>query len=225
MGEIRMRKKKNQDVALGLLEEVKIGYARVSSIDDRQKLGLAVQHEALKDCQIIYSEKQSGSKDQRSELIKATKFAKELADCGKKVSFCVYKMDRLSRKTSTLLRLVEDLKEHQIEFVSVKENIDTSTPTGILMYQLLGIFAEFELNNIRQRTREGLEQARKNGVVLGKPPVSKKKQREIIRLYSLDTLSVKQIAERLEISESTVYKIAKQHGLSRRKSREKSVIK
>lgn len=93
------------------------------------------------------------------------------------------------------------------------------------MYQLLGIFAEFELNNIRQRTREGLEQARKNGVVLGKPPVSKKKQRDIIRLYNLDTLSIKQIAERLEVSESTIYKIAKQHGLSRRKSREKALIK
>lgn len=220
-----MRKKKNHYEALNQLEEIRIGYARVSSIDNRQKLGLAVQLEALKDCQMIFSEKQSGSNDKRSELMKSMKFAKELADCGKKVSFCVYKMDRLSRKTSTLLHLVEDLKEHKIEFVSVKENIDTSTPTGILMYQLLGIFAEFELNNIRQRTREGLEQARKNGVVLGKPPVSKKKQRDIIRLYNLDTLSIKQIAERLEVSESTIYKIAKQHGLSRRKSREKALIK
>lgn len=83
------------------------------------------------------------------------------------------------------------------------------------MYQLLGI-AEFELNNLRQRTREGLEQARKNGAVLGKQPIPIDKQQEIIRLYQMNSLPIKTIAKRLKLSESSIYKVARQHGLSRR---------
>ena len=211
---MQQRKKNSKFKELERLDSVKIGYARVSSLDDRQKLGLEVQTEALVDCSVIFSEKQSGSNDNRSELDKAINLAKDLSSCGKQVSFCVYKMDRLSRKTSTLLKLVEDLKEFGIEFVSIKENIDTATPTGILMYQLLGIFAEFELNNLRQRTREGLEQARKNGVVLGKPPIPMDKQEEIIRLYQMNSLPIKTIAKRLKLSESSIYKVARQHGIS-----------
>ena len=207
-------RKLSKVIELKHLNSVKIGYARTSTIE--QNLGLEVQTEALVGCSVIFSEKQSGSNDNRAELGKAINLAKDLASCGKQVSFCVYKMDRLSRKTSTLLRLVEDLKEYGIEFVSIKENIDTATPTGILMYQLLGIFAEFELNNLRQRTREGLEQARKNGVVLGKPPIPMDKQEEIIRLYQMNSLPIKTIDKRLKLSESSIYKVARQHGLSRR---------
>ena len=211
---MKQRKKNSKFKELERLDNIKIGYARTSTIE--QNLGLEVQTGALADCSIIFSEKQSGSNDNRSELDKAINLAKDLSSCGKQVSFCVYKMDRLSRKTSTLLKLVEDLKESGIEFVSIKENIDTATPTGILMYQLLGIFAEFELNNLRQRTREGLEQARKNGVVLGKPPIPMDKQEEIIRLYQMNSLPIKTIAKRLKLSESSIYKVARQHGLSRR---------
>lgn len=209
----RMKKEINK---LKDLNNINVGYARVSSLDDRQKLGLELQVAALSNCQVTYSEKQSGKDDERPELAKAIELAKELRKLNKKVSFCVYKMDRLSRKTSTLLKIVEELKEDGIEFVSVKENIDTATPTGILMYQLLGIFAEFELNNLRQRTREGLEQARRNGVVLGKPPIPDKLQRKIVSLYKNNSIPVKQIAEQLNVSESTVYKAARQHGISRR---------
>lgn len=101
--------KNNKFKELEGLDSVKVGYARVSSLDDRQKLGLEVQTEALAGCSVIFSEKQSGSNDNRVELDKAINLAKDLASCGKQVSFCVYKMDRLSRKTSTLLKLVDNL--------------------------------------------------------------------------------------------------------------------
>ena len=106
---MKQSKQNSKFKELEKLDNVKVGYARVSSLDDRQKLGLEVQTEALVGCSIIFSEKQYGSNDNRTELDKAINLAKDLASCGKQVSFCVYKMDRLSRKTSTLLKLVENL--------------------------------------------------------------------------------------------------------------------
>lgn len=217
------RQKNKQLKDLDNLNSVNIAYTRVSSLDDRQKLGLSVQTEALEDCNVLFKEKKSGSDDTRPQLDKAIKLAKQLASDGKQVTFCVYKMDRLSRKTSTLLKIVEELKEANIEFVSIKENIDTSTPTGILMYQLLGIFAEFELNNIKQRTREGLQKARENGVKLGKPALTEKKKQQILDLYQLNSIPVKTIAQRLKVSESSIYKTLRDSQVKRRKPKNSSL--
>ena len=197
---------------------VSIAYLRVSSVDNRQQLGLAVQADALKQCDYIFSEKQSGSDDLRPQLAKAISLAKQLANQGKQVTFCVYKMDRLSRRTSTILKIIEELKDCNIEFVSIKEDIDTSTPTGVLMYQLLGIFAEFELNNLRQRTKEGLRKAKENGVILGKPALTDRKKQKILDLYQLNSMPIKTIAKRLNISESSIYKTVRENGVKRRKN-------
>ena len=78
------------------LREIKIGYARVSSTDNRQELGLEVQKEALKSCDILFIEKESGTQDNRVQLLKALKLAKELKRINKQVSLVVYKLDRLS---------------------------------------------------------------------------------------------------------------------------------
>lgn len=194
--------------------EIKIGYARVSSVDNRQKLGLEVQQEALKFCDYVFSEKSSGANDDRKTLKKAVKLAKKLAKSGRKISFCVYKMDRLSRKTATLLNTIDDLKAHKIEFISLKENIDTRTPTGILMYQLLGIFAEFELNNIKMRTKEGLDKAKKNGVKLGRKPIPPDKEQRIIQLYLANELSNRQIAKLVNVAPNTVNAVLRRKNIT-----------
>lgn len=201
---------------LGELDKVKVGYARTSTLE--QNLGLEVQLEALRDCDVVFSEKQSGSNDNRQEFNTAILLAKQFASQGKQVHFCVYKMDRLGRKTSTLLKTIEELKDHDIEFVSIKENIDTSTPTGVLMYQLLGIFSEFELNNLRQRTKDGLAQAKKNGKKLGNQGLDPKLEEKIIHLYTLNTIPISLIAKRLNVCESTIYNVARRNRLSRRKN-------
>lgn len=197
-------------------KQIKIAYCRVSSVDDRQKLGLEVQTEALKHCDYLFKERHSGSDDNRKEFNKSIKLAKKLAGSGNQVSFCVYKMDRLSRKTSTLLKVVEELIAHKIEFVSMKENINTSTPSGILMYQMLSIFAEFELNNLKMRTREGLSRAKANGVKLGNKGISTAKEERIADLYQCSQLSIKEIAKNCEVCEKTVYNVAKRLKLSRK---------
>ncbi|MCB5952762.1 recombinase family protein [Enterococcus sp. BWT-B8] len=92
----KQQKKKVKE--LEKLEKVKIGYARVSSQDDRQKLGLEVQTEALKNCDIIFSEKQSGDNDNRPELTNAISLVKQLAKQNKLVTLQIYKLDRLTRK-------------------------------------------------------------------------------------------------------------------------------
>jgi DNA invertase Pin-like site-specific DNA recombinase len=198
-------------------EQIRIGYARVSSIDDRQKLGLEVQKEALKHCDQLFFEKQSGSDDHRQAFQQSIQLAKDLSLQGKQVVYCVYKMDRLGRKTSTLLQVIEELQEYKIEFVSIKENIDTTTPSGILMYQMLSIMAEFELNNLRQRTKEGLAQAKANGKKLGNQGLPEEKKEKILELYQFNNLSIREIAKRAEVSEKTVYNVAKRHNMSRRR--------
>ena len=157
------------------LQEIKIGYARVSSTDNRQELGLEVQKEALKACDILFIEKESGSQDNRVQLLKALKLAKELKRINKQVSLVVYKLDRLTRKMFTLVNILDDLTIHDIQLISLKENIATDSLTGKLLVVILGYVAEMELEAIRSRTKDGLRKAKERGVKLGNKGISKTK--------------------------------------------------
>ena len=90
-------------------DSITIGYARVSSTDNRQELGLSVQTEALKFCDKLYIEKDSGGNQERPQLKKAMKIAKKYAQQGVKTNFVVYKLDRLTRKMLHLSTIIEDL--------------------------------------------------------------------------------------------------------------------
>lgn len=204
--------KNNEEV-----KEFKVGYVRVSSSDDRQKLGYEAQKRILTDNNIgvIYSEKISGRKDNRPEFKKALTYCKRLSKQGYKVTFVVVKLDRVSRKMSSLLSILEDLKANNISFKSLKDDIDTSTPTGILMMQLLAMFSEFEVNTLRERTREGLRQAKLDGKMLGRPALDNKVKDKIAKLYCNPDITVSQVASMCNVSDRTVYKIAKERKLSR----------
>lgn len=199
------------------VKEYKIGYVRVSTAEDRQKLGYEAQKRILTDNNIhtIYSEKMSGRKDDRPEFKKALNKAKSLAKRDYKVTFVVVKLDRLSRKMSSLLNILEDMKANNIAFKSIKDDIDTSTPSGILMMQLLAMFSEFEVNTLRERTKEGLKQARLDGKTLGRPALDNKVKDKVAKLYCNPDITVKEVAVRCNVSERTVYKIAKERNLSR----------
>ena len=156
------RLKKQQANNLEKLDKVKIGYARVSSLDDRQKLGFEVQKEALKSCNIIFSEKQSGDNDNRPELAKAIVLAKQLSLSGKSVTLQIYKLDRLTRKMLTLANIIDELNQHNIKLISLQENIETDSLTGRLLCLVLGYVAEIELDNIRTRAKDGLRKIVRN---------------------------------------------------------------
>ena len=195
------------------LQEIKIGYARVSSTDNRQELGLEVQKEALKSCDILFIEKESVSQDNRVQLLKALKLAKELKRINKQVSLVVYKLDRLTRKMFTLVNILDDLTIHDIQLISLKENIATDSLTGKLLVVILGYVAEMELEAIRSRTKDGLRKAKERGVKLGNKGISKTKEKEVIQLYQQSNLTVKEISQTSNISTATLYNILKRNNI------------
>lgn len=195
------------------LQEIKIGYARVSSTDNRQELGLEVQKEALKSCDILFVEKESGSQDNRVQLLKALKLAKEFKRINKQVSLVVYKLDRLTRKMFTLVNILDDLTIHDIQLISLKENIATDSLTGKLLVVILGYVAEMELEAIRSRTKDGLRKAKERGVKLGNKGISKTKEKEVIQLYQQSNLTAKEISQTSNISTATLYNILKRNNI------------
>lgn len=195
------------------LQEIKIGYARVSSTDNRQELGLEVQKEALKSCDILFIEKDSGSQDNRVQLLKALKLAKEFKRINKQVSLVVYKLDRLTRKMFTLVNILDDLTIHDIQLISLKENIATDSLTGKLLVVILGYVAEMELEAIRSRTKDGLRKAKEQGVKLGNKGISKTKEKEVIQLYQKSNLTIKEISQTSNISTATLYNILKRNNI------------
>ena len=195
------------------LQEIKIGYARVSSTDNRQELGLEVQKEALKSCDILFIEKESGTQDNSVQLLKALKLAKELKRINKQVSLVVYKLDRLTRKMFTLVNILDDLTIHDIQLISLKENIATDSLTGKLLVVILGYVAEMELEAIRSRTKDGLRKAKERGVKLGNKGISKTKEKEVIQLYKQSNLTAKEISQTSNISTATLYNILKRNNI------------
>lgn len=192
-------------------EGIRIGYARVSSADSRQGLGLAVQKEALKDCDVVFVERESGARDQRPKLHQALTLAQELSQQGKSVSLVIYRLDRLTRKMFTLVDMLKSLTDQQIQLISLKENIKTDSLTGRLLVVILGYLAEMELEAIRSRTKDGLRKAKEKGVTLGRKKVSVATEEKVIQLYLTRSASPQAIAETLHISRATVYNILKRH--------------
>jgi len=139
---------------------MKIGYARVSSIG--QSLDLQVK--ALKNagCEKIFSEKVSGAKSQRKDFDAMMEFARE----GDQVM--VTRLDRLSRSSMELQNTAKTLENKKIDLRVLEQDIDTSSPSGKLLFNMIGIVAEFERDMINERAAEGRKAAMKNGVKFGR---------------------------------------------------------
>ena len=137
-----------------------IGYARVSTQDQ----DTAAQIAALKSsgCEIIFQEKVSGGRWERPELHRL------LGQLRKGDVVVVWKLDRLSRSLKDLLSLMEKIQYLGAGFKSLTESIDTTSPAGRMMMQIVGSFAEFERAMLRERTCRGLEVARKEGRIGGR---------------------------------------------------------
>ena len=198
------------------LENIKImtiGYARVSSTDNRQELGLSVQKEALSFYDKLYIEKDSGGNQERPKLDKALKLAKSYAKQGIKTNFVVYKLDRLTRKMFHLSAIIEDLTKNNIHLQSIHENIETDSLTGKFFCLMLGYVAEWELQAISERTKDGLRKAKEKGVKLGNKGIAKDKEKQIIAQYQQKEMSIRNIANQLNISTATIYNVLKRNGI------------
>ena len=117
----------------------------------------------------------------------------------------VCKLDRLSRSLKGLINTLDELGSLGIDFVSYDNNLDTSTPTGKLVFQIVGAVAEFEKDIIKERVIAGLANARRKGKRLGRPPVAEElyaKARELRQ----QGLSFRKIGSELDVDEGTIRK-------------------
>jgi len=142
---------------------MKIGYCRVSTDDQNPALQLAALKRA--GCKRIFTDKASGAHVKRPQLTKCLA-ALQAGDV-----LVVWKLDRLGRSLRDLIALLDDLKARDIAFRSLTEAIDTTTPTGRAMWQMVGILAELERSLIQERTKVGRAAAQARGVKMGRKPL------------------------------------------------------
>lgn len=180
---------------------MKLGYARVSTGEQN----LSLQTDALRSAgaERIYEDKGvSGStvlKPAYADLLRQARAGDEIM---------VWRLDRLGRSLPSLITELELLASINVGFRSLTEQIETVTPAGRLFFHVVGAFAQFERDVIKDRTNAGLQAARRKGVKLGRPPVITDIQwREAVILMAKPTnWSVAKVASFLNVSRQAVYK-------------------
>ena len=140
---------------------MKLGYIRVS----KDKQTTALQEDALQhaQCERIFTDKMTGQRFDRPAFLQLLDVARD-GDV-----IVVWRLDRLGRSLKDLIETMTLLQARGIELRSIKENLDTTTPTGKLLFHVIGALAEFERDLIRERTTAGLEAARARGRTGGRP--------------------------------------------------------
>ena len=174
-----------------------IGYARVSTEDQN----LDGQLDALKaaGADRIFADKITGSARSRPELDRLLDQLRQ----GDVIT--VTKYDRLARSLRDLLDIVDAIQAHGAGFRSLAEDIDTTTPAGRLVFHVFASIAQFERERISERTREGLEAARKRGRVGGRPPaLSVAQKAEVRRMRDEELRALPEIANLFRVSVKTV---------------------
>ena len=178
-----------------------IGYARVSTADQNleRQLDMLRQHGA----DIIFQEKMSGTKRERPELNKLLSHI-ALGD-----TVIVESLSRLGRSTKDLIELVELMNKKGVQLVSIKEQIDTNTSTGRLLFTLMSALAQFERDVIAERTREGLNAARARGRKGGRPRCNPHRLKQALKLYASGQHTVAEIEDLTGIKRATLYRYLK----------------
>lgn len=176
---------------------MKVGYARVSTPD--QKLDRQVDVLKKQGCEKIFSDKASGAKESRPGLDEMLSFVR----AGDVV--VVQKLDRIGRSTKNLLELSERFSSLGVDFVSIDEAIDTTTPQGRFFFAVTAAFAEFERDLIAERTRDGLAAARRRGRKGGRPAADPEKVSLARKMHASGDYSGSEIARACGISRSTLY--------------------
>lgn len=177
---------------------MQIGYARVSTRDQN----LSLQLDALKaaGCERIFDDKASGASRSRPGLEETDRHLR------KGDTLVVWKLDRLGRTVKQLVEFVGELQQRGIEFRSLTEGIDTSTPAGRFFFHVIAAMAEMERELIRERTRAGLDSARAQGLVGGRKKALNDKKLASAKTLLQSGTPPRQVAEQLGVSVATLYR-------------------
>ncbi|WP_143464044.1 recombinase family protein [Levilactobacillus enshiensis] len=175
-----------------------IGYARVSK--DDQNLNRQIDQLMAYGAEKIIQEKFTGTRQRRpgiTQLLQTIRAHDVVV---------VESISRLGRNTLDILNLIQLLHQKQIKFVSLKEQMDTETPTGRAMLQMMSVIAELERNLLADRVKEGIVASRRRGVTVGRPRIAQEKLDIAIRMYQSGDYSVKEILATNQISSGTFYR-------------------
>jgi len=183
-------------------------YARVSTKEqnvDMQLIDLREYAKARK-LNVVkeYIDYASGSKSDR------VNYKKLFDDVQKRKTdvVLVWKFDRFARSTKELIIALEEFNNLGVDFISYKENIDTSTPAGKILFTMISAFAEFERAIIRERVKAGMEKAKLRGAKIGRPKIPPFTIKKVIEMKNAGN-SYQEITKKLKISKSTYYEIIK----------------
>jgi DNA invertase Pin-like site-specific DNA recombinase len=184
-----------------------IGYARVSTEEQQTH----AQADALRaaGCEVIYEEKRSGGSMSRPMLFELLKRLQP----GDVV--IVYKLDRIARSLKDLLEISERIADAGADFRSLTETMDTSTPAGRMIFQILGAFAEFERELIRERTRIGLRAAMERGSKPGAPrSMTPAQERDALKRWQSGRYTKSELARRYGTHISSIKRMIRRAGLA-----------
>lgn len=182
---------------------MKIGYIRVST----QEQNTVRQEVLMKALGVdeVYIDRMSGKNVNRPELQKMMEYVR------KGDTVIVESISRFARNTRDLLELAEQLTAKGVEFVSKKEAIDTTTPTGKFMLTVFGAVAELEREYILQRQREGISIAKKAGKYTGRKPIMPPNFQEVTERWKRGEIMAAEAMRMLHMSKSTFYRRTKQN--------------
>lgn len=181
---------------------MKIGYIRISTADQNTARQEVLMQEL--GVEQVYIDRMSGKNTDRPELKRMMNYVRK----GDVV--IVESISRFARNTKDLLELVERLTAKQVEFISKKEAIDTTTPTGKFMLTVFGAVAELEREYILQRQKEGIAVAKQNGVYKGRKPIEHPRFNEIVSLWKGGDITAVEAMKRLDMKPSTFYRKVKE---------------
>ena len=186
--------------------KIKIGYARVSTSE--QNIQTQIDLLKAEGCDKIYTDVASGVREDRQGLKEMLSFLRE----GDIV--IVYKLDRIFRSLKNMIELIEVFNQKKVLFKSITEPaFDTTTANGKFLIQIFAAVAEFERNLIKERTKTGIEGARRRKKLLGRPKGSKKetieKYQYAIHLYENKNIPIDKACKQAGIAKTTFYRIDK----------------
>ncbi len=181
---------------------MKVGYIRVST----EEQNTARQEVVMKDVEKVFMEKISGKNLNRPQLKNMMDFVRE----GDIV--VVESYSRLARSTKDLLSIIEQLEQKGVKFISLKENIDTSTPQGRLMLTIFAGLSQFERENTLQRQYEGIQIAKKEGKYKGRKPLPIPENfKEVVSIWKKGDITARKAMSLLKMNPTTFYRKVKEN--------------